>query len=96
MMSGNPGTEIFISSDMFFVEVMLEPSGLVKDVKIHHEGKSEQQVSIIFDEFSFLSCIFLFNLNITHRAVKRLLLRFHEETLWILLRNWKDCHPYIS
>ncbi|XP_020295798.1 mediator of RNA polymerase II transcription subunit 1 [Pseudomyrmex gracilis] len=43
MMSGNPGTEIFISSDMFFVEVMLEPSGLVKDVKIHHEGKSEQQ-----------------------------------------------------
>jgi len=44
MMSGPPGTEIFISSDMFFLEVLLEPSGLVRDVKIHHEGKSEQQV----------------------------------------------------
>ncbi|KYQ60577.1 Mediator of RNA polymerase II transcription subunit 1 [Trachymyrmex zeteki] len=44
MMSGPPGTEIFISSDMFFLEVLLEPpSGLVRDVKIHHEGKSEQQ-----------------------------------------------------
>lgn len=43
-MSGPPGTEIFISSDMFFLEVLLEPSGLVRDVKIHHEGKSEQQV----------------------------------------------------
>lgn len=48
MMSGPPGTEIFISSDMFFLEVLLEPpSGLVRDVKIHHEGKSEQQVRII-------------------------------------------------
>jgi len=46
MMSGPPGTEIFISSDMFFLEVLLEPSGLVRDVKIHHEGKSEQQVKI--------------------------------------------------
>lgn len=45
-MSGPPGTEIFISSDMFFLEVLLEPSGLVRDVKIHHEGKSEQQVRI--------------------------------------------------
>lgn len=45
MMSGPPGTEIFISSDMFFLEVLLEPSGLVRDVKIHHEGKSEQQVN---------------------------------------------------
>ncbi|XP_012531022.2 mediator of RNA polymerase II transcription subunit 1 [Monomorium pharaonis] len=43
MMSGPPGTEIFISSDMFFLEVLLEPSGLVRDVKIHHEGKTEQQ-----------------------------------------------------
>lgn len=44
MMSGPPGTELFISSDMFFLEVLLEPTGVVKDVKIHHEGKNEQQV----------------------------------------------------
>jgi mediator of RNA polymerase II transcription subunit 1 len=49
MMSGPPtgtSTELFISSDMFFLEVLLEPSGAVKDVKIHHEGKAEQQVSL--------------------------------------------------
>ena len=44
MMSGPQGTELFISSDMFFLEVVLEPSGAVKNVKIHHEGKNEQQV----------------------------------------------------
>ena len=44
MMSGPQGTELFISSDMFFLEVLLESDGTVKDVKIHHEGKSEQQV----------------------------------------------------
>ncbi|KAI4487733.1 hypothetical protein M0802_011879 [Mischocyttarus mexicanus] len=43
MMSGPPGTELFISSDMFFLEVLLETTGVVKDVKIHHEGKNEQQ-----------------------------------------------------
>ncbi|XP_033334430.2 mediator complex subunit 1 isoform X2 [Megalopta genalis] len=43
MMSGPPGTELFISSDMFFLEVLLESTGVVKDVKIHHEGKNEQQ-----------------------------------------------------
>lgn len=47
MMSGPPGTELFITSDMFFVEVLLEPTGVVKDVKIHHEGKTEQQASIL-------------------------------------------------
>lgn len=48
MVSGPPNgtcTELFISSDMFYLEILLEPSGAVKDVKIHHEGKSEQQVS---------------------------------------------------
>ncbi|XP_032453242.1 mediator of RNA polymerase II transcription subunit 1 isoform X1 [Nasonia vitripennis] len=46
VMSGPPtttNTELFISSDMFFLEVLLEPSGAVKDVKIHHDGKNEQQ-----------------------------------------------------
>jgi len=62
-MSGPPGTEIFISSDMFFLEVLLEPSGLVRDVKIHHEGKSEQQVNIInviiIISFSYFVSIFI-------------------------------------
>lgn len=39
-------TELFISSDMFFLEVLLEQSGLVKDVKIQHEGKNEPQVNM--------------------------------------------------
>ncbi|KAJ8959729.1 hypothetical protein NQ314_006153 [Rhamnusium bicolor] len=34
---------VFISSDMFYLEIVLEPTGAVKDVKIHHEGKMEQQ-----------------------------------------------------
>lgn len=53
------GTEIFISSDMFFLEVLLEPSGLVRDVKIHHEGKNEQQVSIM-NIIIIISSFFLF------------------------------------
>ncbi|XP_063233144.1 mediator of RNA polymerase II transcription subunit 1 [Bacillus rossius redtenbacheri] len=41
--AGPSGLDWFISSDMFYLEVMLEPSGAVKDVKISHEGKVEQQ-----------------------------------------------------
>lgn len=44
LMPGPTGLELFISSDMFYLEVSLEHSGCVKDVKIHHEGKLEQQV----------------------------------------------------
>lgn len=47
LMAGQTGLELFISSDMFYLEVSLEPSGNVKDVKIHHEGKPEQQVNRI-------------------------------------------------
>lgn len=36
---GASGVDLFISSDMFYLEIILEPSGAVKDVKIHHEGK---------------------------------------------------------
>lgn len=43
---GPTGLEIFISSEMFYLEVMLEPSGGVKDVKVHHDGKVEQQVRL--------------------------------------------------
>lgn len=35
--------ELFISSDMFYLEIVLDQSGAVKDVKVHHEGKLEQQ-----------------------------------------------------
>ncbi|XP_030751629.1 mediator of RNA polymerase II transcription subunit 1 isoform X2 [Sitophilus oryzae] len=34
---------VFIFSDMFYLEIILDPTGTVKDVKIHHEGKVEQQ-----------------------------------------------------
>uniref|UniRef100_A0A0C9R6G8 Mediator of RNA polymerase II transcription subunit 1 n=1 Tax=Fopius arisanus TaxID=64838 RepID=A0A0C9R6G8_9HYME len=43
MVPNGTETGLFISSDMFFLEVLLEPSGIVKDVKIQHEGKNEQQ-----------------------------------------------------
>ncbi|XP_077516506.1 mediator complex subunit 1 [Amblyomma americanum] len=36
--TGPGGQECFISSDMFYVEVLLEPSGTVNDVKISHHG----------------------------------------------------------
>ncbi|CAN8020807.1 unnamed protein product [Ixodes persulcatus] len=36
--TGPDGQECFISSDMFYVEVLLETSGEVKDVKIAHHG----------------------------------------------------------
>ncbi|XP_052747649.1 mediator of RNA polymerase II transcription subunit 1 [Galleria mellonella] len=40
---GTSGVNIFISSDMFYLEILVEFSGAVKDVKIHHEGRIEQQ-----------------------------------------------------
>lgn len=47
-MAGPSGLDFFISSDMFYLELVLEPSGGVKDVKVHHEGKVEQpQVSLL-------------------------------------------------
>lgn len=42
--SGPSRLEWFISSDMFYVEVVLEPNGHIKDVKIHHDGTGERQV----------------------------------------------------
>ncbi|RVE52122.1 hypothetical protein evm_003195 [Chilo suppressalis] len=40
---GTSGVNLFISSDMFYLEILVESSGSIKDVKIHHEGKIEQQ-----------------------------------------------------
>lgn len=34
---------LFISSDMFYLEIILDASGTVQDVKVHHECKIEQQ-----------------------------------------------------
>lgn len=42
-MVGPSGVELFISSDMFYLEIILDQSGAVRDVKVHHEGKMEQQ-----------------------------------------------------
>ncbi|KRT79679.1 hypothetical protein AMK59_7181, partial [Oryctes borbonicus] len=40
---GPSGVELFISSDMFYLEIILDQTGAVLDVKVHHEGKIEQQ-----------------------------------------------------
>ena len=56
---GGSPLDWFISSDMFYLEVMLESSGGVKDVRIHHEGKVEQQVS------NFIVCKFLYLVNVS-------------------------------
>jgi len=37
------GRAFFISSDMFYLEIIVEQGGLVKEVHIQHEGKSEPQ-----------------------------------------------------
>lgn len=36
-------TGLFISTDMFFLEIILDASGALSDVKVHHECKIEQQ-----------------------------------------------------
>jgi len=41
---GATGHEWFISSDMFYLELIIDPNGVVEDVKIQHDGKTEQQV----------------------------------------------------
>ncbi|XP_045477281.1 mediator of RNA polymerase II transcription subunit 1 isoform X2 [Harmonia axyridis] len=40
---GPSDVQLFISSDMFYLEILLDTSGIVQDVKVHHEGKNEQQ-----------------------------------------------------
>ena len=42
-MLGPSGEDIFISSEMFYFEISLESTGKVKDVIIHHEGRSDSQ-----------------------------------------------------
>jgi hypothetical protein len=40
---------------MFYLEVMLESTGGAKDVRIHHEGKVEQQVSVSLIRFDLVA-----------------------------------------
>lgn len=56
-MVGTSGVNLFISSDMFYLEILVESSGAVKDVKIHHEGKVSN-----FDVF-FYNMITYLNVN---------------------------------
>jgi hypothetical protein len=48
---------------MFYLEVMLESTGGVKDVRIHHEGKVEQQVSM-----HYMRCEVLTAVSVTFRV----------------------------
>lgn len=57
-MAAPSGTVWFISSDMFYLEVILEQTGSVKDVKVHHEGKVERQVSFELNSTTFWMLIF--------------------------------------
>lgn len=57
---GPSGKDIFVSSDMFYLEIILEDNGGVKDVKIHHDGKSEPQVYLIFKIIFLILCFFYF------------------------------------
>lgn len=52
---GGSPLDWFISSDMFYLEVMLESTGGAKDVRIHHEGKVEQQVSVSLIRFDLVA-----------------------------------------
>jgi mediator of RNA polymerase II transcription subunit 1 len=42
--TGSSGNEWFISSDMFYLELLIDSQGTVQEVKIQHDGKAEQQV----------------------------------------------------
>lgn len=42
-------SSLFISSDMFYLEILLDDSGSVQDVKVHHECKSLQSCSELVD-----------------------------------------------
>lgn len=57
--SGTTGNEWFISSDMFYLELLIDANGVVQDVKIQHEGKAEQQVGRkLFEIFIFIGAMY--------------------------------------
>jgi len=42
--TGSNGYEWFISSDMFYLEHVIDPQGVVQEVKIRHSEIAEEQV----------------------------------------------------
>lgn len=48
---------LFISTDMFYVEILLDASGNLNDVKVHHECKIEQQSNSSASSTELLNCL---------------------------------------
>ncbi|ALC45212.1 MED1 [Drosophila busckii] len=48
---------LFISTDMFYVEILLDASGNLNDVKVHHECKIEHQSSSSSSCSELLNCL---------------------------------------
>jgi len=48
---------LFISTDMFYVEILLDANGNLNDVKVHHECKSEQQSNSSSSSSELLNCL---------------------------------------
>ncbi|EDV96621.1 GH16358 [Drosophila grimshawi] len=48
---------LFISTDMFYVEILLDASGNLNDVKVHHECKIEQQSNSSASSRELLNCL---------------------------------------
>ncbi|XP_030570273.1 mediator of RNA polymerase II transcription subunit 1-like [Drosophila novamexicana] len=48
---------LFISTDMFYVEILLDASGKLSDVKVHHECKIEQQSNSSASSRELLNCL---------------------------------------
>lgn len=48
---------LFISTDMFYVEILLDASGNLSDVKVHHECKIEQQSNSSASSSELLNCL---------------------------------------
>lgn len=61
---GTSGVNLFISSDMFYLEILVESSGAIKDVKIHHEGKVwfYQLVHCILITTGYINLFLTFNI----------------------------------
>ena len=45
--AGTSGSEVFVSCDMFYVEVLLEPDGRVRDVKVELAGDQSTHEGLV-------------------------------------------------
>lgn len=93
--AGPSGTDCFISSDMFYVEVLLESTGTVKDVKIAHHGDpvSCPELSEVLSKWDFaeftkhlegLSAIYQLNADKKQKSKAYLALQALETDLTML------------